>query len=63
MVEEIVARIEQMEKNQQELREILTKDCDEHHEQMAHMMQVIMKMAQDKGTFDDIGFVNTIAQT
>ena len=32
MAEEIATCIEQMEKNQQELREILAKDCEEHRE-------------------------------
>ena len=35
MVEETVARIEQMEKSQQELWEILARDREDHREQMA----------------------------
>ena len=35
MVEETNARIEQMEKNQQELQEILARDKEEHREQIA----------------------------
>ena len=34
MAEETTARIEQMEKNQQELQEILDRDCEKHCEQM-----------------------------
>ena len=56
MVEETAARIKQMEKNQQELQEILTRDREEHRQQMAQMMQVIMRMARDKAIIDDIGF-------
>ena len=48
MVEEIVARIEQMEKNQLELHEILAWHHKEHHEKMAQMMQVIMRMPAKK---------------
>ena len=35
MAEEIIARIEQMEKSQQELWEILARDREERREQMA----------------------------
>ena len=35
MAKETIARAEQIEKNQQELREILTRDYEEHREQMA----------------------------
>ena len=51
-----------MEKNEQELREILARDHDEHREQMARMMQVIMRMACEKDV-DDTGTVNIVAQT
>ena len=48
MAEESIARVEQMEKNQQKLQEILAKDRDEHREKMAQMMQVIMRLSQEK---------------
>ena len=35
MLEETMACVEQMKKNHQELQEILTKDREEHREQMA----------------------------
>ena len=63
MAEETTARIEQMEKNQQELREILARDCEEHREQMTQMIQINMRIAHEKGTVDDAGSVNIVAQT
>ena len=45
MAEKTIAHMEQMEKNQQELREILAKDREKHREQMAKMMQVIMRLS------------------
>ena len=45
MAKETITHMEQMEKNQQELREILTRDREEHREQMAQMMKVIMKLS------------------
>ena len=63
MVEETAARIEQMEKSQQELREILVRDFEQNHEQMAQMMQIIIRIAREKRTVDHVGFVNTVAQT
>ena len=30
---------------------------------MAQMIQVIIRMAREKGTVDDTGFVNTVSQT
>ena len=52
-----------MEKSQQELREILVKDCEEHHEQMAQMIQIIMRIAREKRTINDASFVNIVART
>ena len=63
MIEEIVARIEQMEKSQQEFREILARDREKHREQMAQMMQVIMRMVWEKGTSDDAGSMNIATRT
>ena len=63
MAKETASRIEQMKKNQQKLREILARDHEEHCEQMAQMMWVIMRMARKKRTIDDISFVNTVTQT
>ena len=59
MVEEANAHMKQMKKNQQELREILARDKEEHREQMAQMMQVIMRLSQEKGVVDDTSSVNT----
>ena len=58
MVEEIVVCMEQVEKNQQELWEILERDPKEHRKQMAQMMQVIMRLSQEKKVVDDVGSVN-----
>ena len=63
MAEETATRIKQMEKSQQELREILVKDCEEHHEQMAQMIQIIMRIAREKRTINDASFVNIVART
>ena len=64
------ARMKQMEElreilaeDKKELREILARDREEHQEQMAQIMQVIMKMAREKGTVDDIGSMDTTALT
>ena len=59
MVEEANAHMKQMKKNQQELREILARNKEEHREQMAQMMQVIMRLSREKRVVDDAGFVNT----
>ena len=48
MVEEANAHMKQMKKNQQELREILARDKEEHREQMAQMIQVIMRLSREK---------------
>ena len=48
MVEETATHLEQMEKNQQELCEILIRDHEEHREQMAQMMHIIMRMVVKK---------------
>ena len=63
MVEETVTCIEQMEKNQLDLHEILARDCEEHREQMAQMMKVIIRMARRKRTVDDTGSMNIVART
>ena len=44
MAEDDITRVEQMEKSHQELREILTRDHEEHREQIAQMMEVIMRL-------------------
>ena len=48
MAEETTTLIQQMEKNQQELREILARDNEDHRKQMAQMMQIIMRIAREK---------------
>ena len=45
MVEETDACIKQMEKRQQELREILARDREDHRERMTQMMQVMMRLS------------------
>ena len=47
-----------MEKNQQELREILARDREEHREQIAQMMQIIIRPSHEKGVVDDTDSVN-----
>ena len=42
---------------------MLVRDHEEHHEQMAQMMQIIMRIARKKGTVNDANFVNTVART
>ena len=54
-----MARMEQMEKNQQELQEILARDREEHREQMA---QVIIRLSREKEVVDDADFVNTVSR-
>ena len=49
--------------NRKEIWEILARDREEHQEQMAQMMQVIMRMAREKESVDDIGFVDTATLT
>ena len=44
MIKETAARIKQMEKKQQELREILVRDREEYCEQMAQMIQVVKRV-------------------
>ena len=60
MAKETATHIKQMEKTQQKLREILVKDCEEHREQMAQMMQIIMRIAHENGIVDNVGSVNTL---
>ena len=60
MVEETVACIEKMKKSQQEIQEILPRDIEEHREQMAQVMQVIMRLSREKGVVDDADSVNTV---
>ena len=62
IVEETIACVEQMEKSHQDLREILTRDREEHREQMAQMMEVIMRLSRGKGIGDDVGTMNIIAR-
>ena len=63
MAEDIVARVEQMERSHHELREILIRDREEHWEQMAQIMEIIMKMSRGKRIADDTGLVNTTVRT
>ena len=63
MAEETIIRVEQMEKNQQELQKILARDREEHRKQMAQMMQVIMRLSREKGVVDDAGSVNIAVRT
>ena len=44
------------------IRDILAKDREEHQEQMAQMIQVIMRLSRKKGVVDDIGFVNMVTR-
>ena len=41
----------------------MARDHGEHCEQLAQMMQVIMRMAREKRTVDDTSSMNTIART
>ena len=63
MAKETIACVEPMEKSHQELQEILKRDRKEHREQMAQMMEVIMRLSRGKGIVDDASLVNTIART
>ena len=62
MAKDPITCIEQMEKSYQELWEILIKDREEHWEQMAQMMEIIMKMSRGKGIADETGLVSTVAR-
>ena len=62
MAEKTIIRVEQMKKNQQELWKILNRDREEHREQMAQMMQVIMRLSRGKEVVDDFGSVNIAAK-
>ena len=52
-----------MEKSHQEPREILARDHEEHREQMAQIIEVIMRLSQRKRMADDAGSMNTTART
>ena len=58
MAEKTITRMEQMEKSQQELREILARDCEEHREQMTQMIWVIMRLSREKGVFNYVDLMN-----
>ena len=48
MADENVARFEQMEQATQELKEMLLKNHEEHREQMASLMEIVLRMTKGK---------------
>ena len=50
MVDENAARFEQVEQTTQELKEMLLKNHEEHREQMASLMELVLQMIKGKAT-------------
>ena len=48
MADENAVRFEQMEQTTQELKEMLLKNHEEHHEQMASLMEIVLQMTKGK---------------
>ena len=48
MADENVARFEQMEQTTQELKKMLLKNHEEHHEQIASLMEIVLQMTKGK---------------
>ena len=52
-----------MEENQCEFWERLTKDQEELREQMSLMMQILKRMARDKGIVEEDNTISTVPKT
>ena len=50
MADENAARFEQMEQTMQELKEMLLKNQEEHREQMANLMEMVLQLTKGKAT-------------
>ena len=50
MTDENTARFEQMEQTTQKLKEMLLKNHEEHREQMASLMEIVLQMTKKKAT-------------
>ena len=50
MADENAARFEQMEQTAQELKEMLLKNQEEHREQMANLMEMVLQLTKGKVT-------------
>ena len=50
MADENAARFEQMEQTVQELKEMLLKNQEEHREQMANLMEMVLQLTKGKAT-------------
>ena len=50
MADENAARFEQMEQTTQELKEMLLKNQEEHREQMANLMEMVLQLTKGKAT-------------
>ena len=48
MVDENAARFEQVEQTTQKLKEMLLKNHEEHREQMASLMKIVLQMTKGK---------------
>ena len=48
MADENAAQFEQMEQTTQELKEMLSKNHEEHREQMASLMEIVLQMTKGK---------------
>ena len=48
MADENAARFEQMEQTTQELKEMLLKNQEEHREQMANLMEMVLQLTKGK---------------
>ena len=63
MMEEITTHMARMEENQCKFWERLIKDQKELHQQMSQMMQMLKRMAPDKGIVDEDNIVRTVVLT
>ena len=54
MADENAARFEQMEQTTQELKEMLLKNQEEHCEQMASLMEIVLQMTKGKATTEGL---------
>ena len=50
MADENASRIEQMKQTTQELKEMLLKNQEEHREQMANLMEMVLQLTKGKAT-------------
>ena len=54
MADKNAARFEQVEQTTQELKEMLLKNHEEHREQMASLMEIVLQMTKGKATTESL---------